>query len=339
LHEAARISHEGLRLIERQGGPLPASAANLYARLSLLHYEWNDLDGALQHARRAQAISRAGDYRTLSIAISDVIAQILAAQGDQEGAQTALAETDALVQRTGDPELALLFAARRLRFQAATGAPVGEQLRAGDLAWAHKRGLSPDDEPTVEYEMEYVALARMLLGSTDRRPAGLRLLDRLVQVEEASGGTGMIIGILAVQAVGLAAQGAGARAFAALERALLLAEPEGYIRTFVDEGPPMQALLRAAATRGIAPAYVETLLAHFALNREPPPARAAGEPLTPREQEVLHLLADGASNQAIAAALSVTLGTVKRHANSLYGKLGVGSRTQAVARARELHLL
>ena len=135
---------------------------------------------------------------------------------------------------------------------------------------------------------------------------------------------------------------------AALERALTIAEPEGYVRTFVDEGAPMAALLRRAATRGVAPAYVSKLLdaldAQAPMRRGPtgpasPTAQPLEEPLSEREREVLRLVAAGLSNRAIADELVLATGTVKKHINNIFTKLNVRSRTQAVAQARELGLL
>jgi LuxR family maltose regulon positive regulatory protein len=130
-----------------------------------------------------------------------------------------------------------------------------------------------------------------------------------------------------------------------LARALTLAEPEGYVRIFVDEGAPMAALLRAAAQRGIAPSYVAGLLAAFPqAGKQParqgePDALSLVEALSARELEILRLIAAGHSNQAIADTLVIAVSTVKRHINNIYGKLAVQSRTQALVRARELHLL
>jgi DNA-binding NarL/FixJ family response regulator len=126
-----------------------------------------------------------------------------------------------------------------------------------------------------------------------------------------------------------------------LARALSLAEPEGYIRLFVDEGEPMVALLRQAYARGIAPDYVATLLsaAGAPALAAPAPARSLLEPLTERELEILRLLVAGLSNAAMAQELVITVGTVKSHVNHIYGKLGVQSRSQAIARAHSLHLL
>ena len=192
----------------------------------------------------------------------------------------------------------------------------------------------------------------MLIAQREYQGA-LALLSRLIETEDARGWTGRVIEPLALQAVALHAQGEESAALVALERALVLAEPEGYIRTFVDEGQQMAALLREALARGIAAAYVEQLLAAF----RPPDTEIQGdgaagsvpshrltasmltEPVTARELAVLRLLAAGASNAEMARDLVVEQSTIKTHLINLYGKLGVHSRTQAVARARALHLL
>jgi LuxR family maltose regulon positive regulatory protein len=352
LRAAAATCREGITLTERQGVRLVVSAANLHARLSMCHYEWNDLDTALEHALVAQEIARAGDYRIHLTMISNVLAQILQAQGDLDGARAAMLGADRLVlESTNSHQLRSRLTANRIRRHlppgsSATEDRAGRQPLSGDFEWAQALGLSANDEPSAQHELEYLALARMLMSTVNRRGDGLRLLDRLLKVEEASGSTGLVISILALEALGLASHGDRTRALAALQRALTLAEPEGYIRTFVDEGPPMQGLLWEAKSRGIAPAYIGRLLSHFQTDivdrRDRSPGSASRkdvDALTPRELEVLALIARGASNRDIAEALIVTVGTVKRHTNSLYSKLGAGSRMQAVARAHELHLL
>jgi LuxR family maltose regulon positive regulatory protein len=172
--------------------------------------------------------------------------------------------------------------------------------------------------------------------------------------------------IYALQALAYEALGDSARAMARLEEALALAEPEGYVRIFVDEGAPMAALLRQAAAQGLAPTYLNKLLAAFPIAEQPSgggteailpeeskreqkvtsswlPSNTLAptliEPLSDRELEVLHLVAAGRSNQEIARHLIISVGTVKKHLNNIFGKLNVSSRTQAVALARELNLL
>jgi LuxR family transcriptional regulator, maltose regulon positive regulatory protein len=173
----------------------------------------------------------------------------------------------------------------------------------------------------------------------------LHLLDRLLQDADTKARMGSVLEILIVRALALEAQSDRTSALPILERALVLAEPEGYIRLFVDEGAPMQALLRHAHARGIVPRYVATLLAAFGephASTIPPPSPRPGlllEPLTEREREALRLLLEGASNREIAHRLVLSVNTVKRHVYNLCGKLGVQSRTQAIIRARDLDIL
>src|SRR5215203_78837 len=180
----------------------------------------------------------------------------------------------------------------------------------------------------------------------------LGLLDRLLRTAEDGGRMGSAIEILVLRALALKKRGDPDEALAALERALMLAEPEGYMRVFVDEAEPMGALLseflnalrkgpRKARHRTLLD-YVRRLLAAFESSRSSaelstePPLLA---PLTAREREVLDLIASGLSNREIAARLFVEVSTVKSYANSIFRKLGVQSRTQAVAEARALHLI
>jgi LuxR family maltose regulon positive regulatory protein len=179
----------------------------------------------------------------------------------------------------------------------------------------------------------------------------LRLIELLLRAAESGARMGSVIEMLILRALALYAQRETSGAFAALERALTLAEPEGYIRVLVDEGRPMAALLsefkaRRRGGRGTKQLasldYVRRLLAVF----EPPAptqhAQATGqplpEPLTRREREVLSLLAEGFSNREIAARLFIAPSTVKWYVHSILRKLEVDSRTKAVARGRELHL-
>jgi LuxR family maltose regulon positive regulatory protein len=176
------------------------------------------------------------------------------------------------------------------------------------------------------------------------------MLNRLLQIAETSNRMGSVIEILSLQALARQSQGDLEGALAALARALLLAEPEGYVGVFVDEGPPMTALLGETARRGIAPAYVALLLRACGEATVPAgpgattcPKRLApaplDEPLSKRELEVLQLMAAGKSNAEIAQVLVIAITTVKAHANSIFGKLSVASRTQAIAQARDLQLL
>jgi LuxR family maltose regulon positive regulatory protein len=171
------------------------------------------------------------------------------------------------------------------------------------------------------------------------------LLDRLQDSAESAGRTGRVIEILIQQALAFQVEGNISRAMSALEQALQLAHPEGYVRTFVDEGEPMLILLKQAYERNILPEYTAKLRAaseaYVALKS--PQDAAQGkilyETISEREKEVLALIADGKSSQEIAKILVVALSTVQWHIKNLYAKLDVHSRTQAVKRAKELQLL
>jgi LuxR family maltose regulon positive regulatory protein len=155
-----------------------------------------------------------------------------------------------------------------------------------------------------------------------------------------------VIDILVLQALGYQAQGDLPAALLPLQHALALAEPEGYVRMFLDEGPSMMELLREASAREIMPDYTDKLLAAFEAekrNSEGKPALSPAqpliEPLSQRELEVLRLIDQGLSNREIGERLFLALSTVKGHNRNIFDKLQVQSRTEAVARARELGLL
>ena len=250
-------------------------------------------------------------------------------------------------------------------------------IEAGNLdraaAWARERNLSvaeatanaadagPEGSP-IDYnlrELEYMTLARLILAQRDPEGA-LTFLQWLEREAAGRGRTRRLIEILALQALAIsqipAREGEPDRsgdALAPMGRSLALAEPQGYLRTYLDEGPPMAHLLYLAAERGIAPDYVGRLLAAFAAEKQPleatqetmPPPSAPVEPamlvepLSERELEVLALIAEGLSNRDIAERLYLSLSTVKSHTASIYGKLSVHSRTEAVARAHAWGIL
>ena len=230
------------------------------------------------------------------------------------------------------------------------------------LTWADTSALAPDDKPTYVRELEYLVLARVRIAQGRTEPAShwlrdaLRLLDQLVQTVQAAARMDRVIEIQILRALALHAQGQRDRACDALEQALILAGPEGYVRVVVDEGTPMAMLLAAALEERSwghghdVRAYAEHLRAVLRTDGVAP--RGSGQPATPqpgttpggelltaRELDVLQLLAQGRSNAAIAQELIVAVGTVKRHVNSIMGKLQVHSRLEAVARAHELGLL
>jgi len=311
--------------------------------------EWNELDAAERHLLQGMAL--VNEPLTLEPLVATLgytaLARLQQARGNS---REALATLDALAQvarlRRFAPHLMTQGAAVRAQLELAQG-----NLEAV-LRWADTSGLSVDDE-NLSYprEGEYLAFARVRIDQGRDDPAApflqdaLYLLERLQESAEAKARIGSVLEILVLRALAHQAQGDRTAALATLERALLLAEPEGYMRLFVDEGTPMLALLRLAQARGIVPSYVTTLLRAFGeqtrANAALHSARSSSlvEPFTQREREVLRLLLEGASNREIARHLVISVNTVKKHIYNLYSKLGVQSRAQAIVRARTLNLL
>ena len=238
------------------------------------------------------------------------------------------------------------IAARKARVWAAQG-----RLDEA-LDWVREQGLSVEDELSYLHEFDHITLARVLLAryQSDHADRSIQeamgLLERLLKAAEERGGKGSVIEILVLQAIAYHAQGDLPAALDPLQKALALAEPEGYVRMFIDEGQPMAQLLREAAARGILPDYTGKLLAAFEVKAqttedEPdhPPAKLLIEPLSQREIKVLQLIAQGLSNREIGERLFLALDTVKGHNRKIFDKLQVQNRTEAAARARELGLL
>jgi LuxR family maltose regulon positive regulatory protein len=313
-----------------------------YVWLGKLYYEWNDLDAATQHVQAG--ITHIGPHEQERVLLEGyaTLARIKQAQGDMAGALEVLDQAEQVVRSPHAHQPTDLVASYRVQLW----------LARGDVAapadWVRERGLGIDDELSYRREVEHIVLARVLLAQT-RFDEALRLLARLLEAAEAGGRWARVIEILALQALGHQARGEDARALDVLSRALVRAEPEGYVRLFVDEGAPMAALLHRAASAGVSPVYVGKLLHALSPPAEGLVSRAEAAtsqavqplpaPLTERELEVLELLASGRSNREIAGQLFLSLDTVKKHVSHIFDKLDVASRTQAVASARELGLI
>jgi LuxR family maltose regulon positive regulatory protein len=221
------------------------------------------------------------------------------------------------------------IAALKARIQLKQGQP--DKVRA----WAAERGLSLADKVCYLHEFEHLTLARLEIAN----PQVHALLARLVQAAEAQKRRGSALDILLVQALAHEAQGNHPQALAALERAISVAEPEGYISIFVDEGPPMAALLREAAKHCTVSEYARQLLAAFGkAEGRTPVTQLLIEPLSERELEVLKLLRTDLSGPEIARDCMVSLSTIRTHTQNIYAKLGVNNRRAAVRRAEELDL-
>lgn len=345
LLEAANIYERALALTGESTLP---GTADLHVGLSELRYEQNNLGAAAAHLLRSEELGERGTVAENRHRWHVAMARVKAAQGDMDSAEEQLGEAQRRYLPSPEPNLRPI-AALRARLWLRQGR-VSEAL-----AWARERGLSPDDDLSYLLEFEYITLARVLIARYQRDridgsiQEAMRLLERLLKAAEEGERTGSVVEILVLQALAQGAQGDATLALAPLVRALTLAEPEGYARIFLDEGEPLAALLQRVARNDNArhvQASARKLLAAFGAEgaaRAAPsrqPAEVAGlEPLSPRELEVLRLVAQGLSNEEIGRRLFRALSTVKGHNRLIFDKLGVKNRTEAVARARELGLL
>jgi len=343
LGEAMRTYEQALQRANEQGGPALRGTADMYVGMSEVLRERDDLPAATQHLLRSRELGEHTGLPQNPYRWRVAMARIREAQGDLDGALDLLGEAERLYVSDFFPNVRPV-PALRARVFLAQGA-LGEAL-----GWASERGLSVDDDLSYLREFEHITLARVLLARHAAEPAersldeATRLLGRLRQAAEAGARTGSVIEILVLQALAHQSKGAIGAAIASLHRALTLSEPEGYVRIFVDEGPPMASLLRAVAKQGIAPSYVRRLLA--ALNKtlentgaSTPLKQGLIEPLSARELDVLRLLGTDLDGPDIARELIVSLNTVRTHTKHIYEKLGVSNRRAAVSRAKELDML
>jgi LuxR family maltose regulon positive regulatory protein len=327
------------------GRQLPAAGLPS-VKLGALAREWNDLVAADRDTSRGVELCVQWGQADSLVETYVSLGRLRLAQGDLQAATDALRKAGQIAETTKiDPWVSCWLDDCRLRLW----------LSSGDLVtaarWAEASGLRPDGELSFLHDLNHVNLARVLVAQSTRGPSelflgqALGLLTRLLTAAEGAGWVSETIHILTLQALALRASGEHAAALATLERALHLAEPEGYVRAFLDEGEPMTELLRQAAAQGIMAGYVGRLLA--ATVGEPgdrrgmrvSPAPALVEPLTGRELEVLRLLPSSLSSTEIAAHLIISVHTARTHIKSIYGKLDVHSRLEAVQRARGLGLL
>jgi LuxR family maltose regulon positive regulatory protein len=356
LHEARRTYERGLQLATAQQSPEGTLAtqpvlrgtADLYVGLSDLSREHNDLQAATQHLLRSTELGEHAGFPQHRYRRRVAMAHIREVAGDLPAALDLLDEAEHLYVGAFSPNVRPV-AALKTRVWLAQG-------RLGDaLGWAREQGLSAQDDLSYLREFEHITLARVLLAryQRDRADHALReaigLLQRLLHAAEHGERTGSLIDILIVQALAHQMDDDIPAALVPLQRALTLAEPEGYVRLFVDEGRAMAHLLRDAATRGILPDYTGTLLAAVGVEQprsagdSPLPTAPAVQPsieaLTWRELDVLRLFTTELSGPEIAQALMIAVSTVRTHTKSIYSKLDVTTRRAAVQRATELHLI
>jgi LuxR family maltose regulon positive regulatory protein len=343
LREAEDSFRRAQRFVTEQGVELLPAAGLAHLGMGSLLYERNDLDGAERELE--EGVDLAERVREMSNLVWGYItlSRVKRARGKEEDALEKAREAERVARTSGaDLEIAI-----------ATAWMVRLRLTRGEFSEAvaleQQRAANTKNAADAARVVDRLTSARVL-HAQDRHDEALALLEELRGFAETSGIRGGLIEILALQALVLWAKNEKEQAVSTLTRALLLAEPEAFVRTIVDEGAAMDDLLSAVlevrqsgrleGAGQLSTRYLAELLATLAQE-----ARALGaserlaEPLSERELEVLALIAAGESNREIAARLFISISTVKTHLNNLYRKLGAANRTQAVTRARDLNLL
>jgi len=355
LHQASETNRHALRLgIEWSDSPEPLSATS-YAHISLAQilYQWNKLDEASQHLTRGIQLSE----QSGTALIVQFFYPGLALMEEFQSKTNSMSELHDLAKRIVHTPHNVLLSRLMDAWQARLSLAHGDLEATQRWAACHEIELSLQNPPDLWQEFSYLTLVRLYIarGKTGEID---ELLERMRQEAEAEGRTGSVIEILVLQSISLKTQGKIDQSLKTLEHVLSLAQPEGYIRVFLDEGYPMKELLLHAASRGIAPEYVNKLLGSFAdsalhFGDQPVKVITGASPTTPnsthpskpteilstRELEILRLMATGATSKEIAKELILSVGTVKKHIINIYRKLDVHKQTMAVTKAQELGLI
>jgi LuxR family transcriptional regulator, maltose regulon positive regulatory protein len=356
LHEAMTTYEQALQWAMAPDAPVLRGAADMYVGMSDLYREQNDLKTAAQYLLTSQELGELAGLPQNPYRWCAAMARIREAQGDLAGALDLLDHAERLYDGNFSPNVRPI-AARKARLWAAQG------RLSEALGWVREQGLLAENELSYLHEFEAITFARILLACyRDGRAEGSitmvsDLLERLLKAAGDGGRKSSVIELLVLQAMVYQVQGRFPAALMALQQALALAEPEGYVRIFLDEGPGMLQLLREAAERDIMPGYTDRLLAAFAAEQQgladksshPETGAAAlaspslGQPpieaLTQRELEILRLFKTELSGPEIAHELVISLSTVRTHTKRIYSKLDVNTRRAAVKRAEDLDLI
>ncbi len=361
IQDAIRTFEQLLKMIDDQSEPALFNTADLYRGISELYLEQGNQEAALQHLQKSKKLGEKTGSPFWLYQWCIAQARYNKAQGDLDGALVLLDEAERLYIRSPLPDVRPI-SALKARIWIIQGKLIEAQL------WSREQNLSIDDEIDYTLEYKHITLARMFIaqyqfsGETCSILEAAGLLERLLQAAEAGGRMGSVLEILVLQALAHQAQGNVAFALESLEHGLNLAESQGYIRIFIDEGEPMAELLTRISVKDRTPClkdYMLKLLSAFDIQTKFHPASGSAvrinrysrherlrvnaqtlpDPLSERELEVLKLLRSDLSGPEIAGRLFISLNTFHTHTKNIYSKLGANNRRTAVRQAEELELL
>ena len=340
LRDGQRTLEDALALAERHhAGPgVMRGTADMLVALSRVAWHRDDLATAADLLRRADDLGESAGLPQNAYRWRVAMARLRAAERDWPAALELLDDAERVYLGDFSPEVHPIHATRA-RVLVASGDVVGA------LAWAREHALGPDDELDYLREYEHVTLAKVLLaehrgtGAPGTLRAATALLDRLLASAEAGARGGTVIEVEVLRAVAHRAAGDPRTALAALEHAVDLAEPQGWVRFLLDPGPDLAEVLDELAARRPASAYVRALVRTPAGPEHVPPREVLVDPLSDRELDVLRLLGSDLDGPAIARQMVVSLNTVRTHTKHIYTKLGVNNRRAAISRGHQLGLL
>lgn len=339
LHQAEQTIYHILQLTTQPDTRLPLGADDLYRVLAYLAWERGDGETAVSHLNTAIQASESGTFTNGVYRLHLLQAVFKKSEGAFDASLSLLDEAESIFVENPLPVVRSLAALR-----ADVWIAQGELTKA--QTWVAAQQLTVDTDVHYLNEFELITFVRLLLAqfqqnkNTAYLDDALHLLDRLLASAEEGQRYNSVLNILLLQCVALAQQQDMATAMDTFERALTLAEPEGYVKVFVGEGRIMAGLLKTAVSQNIAPEYATRLLAAFGEDvGETSVQQSLVDPLSDRELEILQLIAAGLKNKEIAEQLFISLNTVLYHNKNIYSKLGVSKRTVAVSKARELGLV
>jgi LuxR family transcriptional regulator, maltose regulon positive regulatory protein len=334
LNQAGQVCQAGLRYIDHGGLARSTMSNHVFITWGAILCEKSDLDRAAEFIQRGLELSRSSHDILNQLFAHRSMARVCLAKRNLSAAEDFLRQAEALAQEYDIPfqHISPLIGLKaQLLIRQGRLVEAGHELRMLE-AQADK------DIPFTHHGRLHLSYAQWHMAQGNL-PAAEETLDRLYQFSQASGQQRWVIPIQILRAILYLARRDLPQALNALKAAMELAEPEGFIQDFLDEGEPMIQLLHEAVRHRVKPEFAQQLLGRFSPGRQAEKPGGLVEPLSKRELEVLKLVAQGLSNQEIAARLYLSLRTIKFHTGNIYGKLGVKSRTEAVSRARDLGLL